>query len=382
MNFRAVLAIVRKDALEVVLDKSNLFGLALPVVLSLMYASITALVNQAVQTPTRLLIYNPGGSAVAQAAAGVFSNAVVSPAGSAAEVAGEFGPDGAAKDTPYAVGLSIPERFDQDLRAGNQPQLALYINGSEVGAATGQVLQAAIENYGYRLSGPQAPFEVGRVTVNPRSETFYEFDHLRYFTSISILLSMMVGMSVLSTLFIEEKEKKTLRLLMVTPASLADIVAGKLLVSLGFQLAITAVVLAIYGGISGQVSIVLLYVLFGACFSLSLGLFFGVVLESTGTAMAVVNGVGTLYLVAGVFAGPFVPLLGDHPLLLIARIFPTHHLANGVYDAQQNVGTFGSHVPGLLMLLGTSLLFFLLSIWMLRRQPTGGKRSTLNQLTS
>lgn len=380
MHLRAVLAIARKDALEILLDKSAQFGLALPIVLSLMYAVIVALVNQATRTPTRILVYNPGHSGVVQAAAGIFSNAVMSQAGSASQVADTFGPDGAEKNTPYAVGLSVPESFDDDLRAGNRPRLSLFVNGRGLSAATGRALQAAIENYGHRLADPRAPFEIGTVTINPRSAPFFEFDQRKYYTSISILLAMMVGTWLSATLLVQEKEKRTIRLLMVTPASLADVVTAKLLVALAYQLAVTAIVLAIHGGLSGQVGIVVMYVLLGACFSLSLGLLVGVLLETSGTAFAVVNAVGTLYMVAGAFGGPFVPLLGDSPLLVIARVVPTHHLASGVYSAQQNVGAFGSHVPGLLMLLGSSLLLGLLSLWALRRQSAAASRSHLTQI--
>jgi ABC-2 type transport system permease protein len=382
MNFRVVLAIARKDARDVLLDKSAQFGLVLPILLSLMYAIITTLVNQAIQAPTRLLVYDPGGSGVAQAAAGVFSNVEVRPAGSAAEVAQAFSPDSTQTGAGPMVGLIVPADFDAGLRAGNHPALSLYIDEREVSPMTAQLLQAAIENYGYRLAGPQPPFEVTRTAVHPQSYRVFEFDHRRYFTAISILLAMMAGTWLIASLLIEEKEKKTLRMLMVTPASLADVVVGKLLVALFYQLVLTAIVLAIHGGVSGQVYMIGLYVLLGAGFSLSIGLLLGALLETISAANAVVNTVSTFYMVAAVFSGPFGPLVGDAPFILLIRLFPTHHLANGVYSALRSVDSFGSHLPGLLMLLGSTFLFVLLAIWALRRQPSAGRGSALTQITN
>ena len=64
-------------------------------------------------------------------------------------------------------------------------------------------------------------------------------------------------------------------MLLFNPTSLVDILVDKLLVVLVFHLAIISVGLAILGGFSGAVPLVVLYVLLGACLSLSLGFLYG-----------------------------------------------------------------------------------------------------------
>lgn len=151
-------------------------------------------------------------------------------------------------------------------------------------------------------------------------------------------LSLTVRTIFIPTLLLKEKEKKTLRMLLITPASFVDILVGKLLVVLVFQLAITSVVLAILGGFSGAVPLVVLYVLLGACLSLSLGLLYGSLFNSVQSAGTVAGLVSIIYIVSGIFVGQFGELLGNDPMLQIARFITPYYLAEGVANASKNLG--------------------------------------------
>jgi len=63
--------------------------------------------------------------------------------------------------------------------------------------------------------------------------------------------------------------------LLITPASFGDNLTGRFLVVLAFQLDVTSMVLAILGGFSGAVLLVVFYVFPEVLRSLSLGLVFG-----------------------------------------------------------------------------------------------------------
>jgi ABC-2 type transport system permease protein len=114
--------------------------------------------------------------------------------------------------------------------------------------------------------------------------------------------------------------------------------------------------------------LIALYALLGAGFSLSLGLLFGAVFQSSGAAATASGLVTTLYILAGIFVGPWKLWLGASPVLTLARLFPTYYLADGAYDAWQNLGSLGSHALNLGILLGSGLLLFALAAWILRGQ--------------
>jgi ABC-2 type transport system permease protein len=174
-----------------------------------------------------------------------------------------------------------------------------------------------------------------------------------------LLLSLTVGTTFIPLLLLEEKEK---------PASFDDILAVKLLMVLVFQLAMTSMVLAILDGFSGAISLVVLYVYLGACLSLSLGLLFGSLFNSVQSAGTVARLVSIVYIVSGIFVGPLGELLGHGPVRQIARFIPTYYLADRISNASQNLGSLGSNLLDIGIILGSTVVILAISARALRRQ--------------
>ncbi|HEV8190451.1 MAG TPA: ABC transporter permease, partial [Ktedonobacterales bacterium] len=171
-------------------------------------------------------------------------------------------------------------------------------------------------------------------------------------------------------LLIEEKEKKTLRMLMVSSASWADIIAGKLLVGLGYQLVLAAVVLAVTRGFAGQVPLVLLYVLLGSLLSLALGLLFGSIFKTTSAAGAFSGMVSFLYIVPVFFVGSFGQALGNNVFGQAMKLVPTYYLADGVINALQDRATTALATFDLAVVVGCIVALFIAAVWALRRQAS------------
>ncbi len=188
--------------------------------------------------------------------------------------------------------------------------------------------------------------------------------------TMGLLVSFMVSISLMPGLLIEEKEKKTLRMLMVSPASFTDVILGKLLIVLGYQFLLSLLVLTILGGFTGQVGMVLLYTLLGACMSLAIGLLLGGAFQTASAAGAISGMLTFVYVIPTFFTGPLGAIIGNSSVNQFARVLPTYYLADGVYSAVQNQGTFGSHLLDLSVLLATTLVLLALTVWTLRRQSS------------
>jgi ABC-2 type transport system permease protein len=370
MHPRIILAIARKDAIDILLNKSMLFSLLVPILISLLYLFIRLLNALIGSHATDILIYNPGQSNVAQVVINAFSGSQVTQANAASEVTAAYGPNGSHKSSPYAVGLIIPANFESGLRANNHPQVNLYINGDDVDTHTAALMQAAIDNYARALANPQSSTTVATAVINPPSNTNFGVTLGKMFISISLLYSFIVGITFVPRLLLEEKEKKTIRILMVTTASFGDVVVGKLLVVLIFQLLLSGLVLAIQSAFTGQVSLVLLFALLGSCFSVALGLLFGSILR-TSTAAEVVGGIVIfIFIVPGIIVGPLEHLLGNSPIVQVMRIVPTYYIADGIYSAIQNQGTWGNTLLDIGVIVGCILVLLAISTWILRRQAS------------
>ena len=367
MHPRIILAIARKDASDLFLNKSSLFVLLTPICLSLLWAGIAALVSS---RTTSILVYNPGQSNVVQVVINAFPGSQVTQANAASEVTAAFGPNGLHKSSSYAIGLIIPANFDNGLRAGNHLQVNLYINGDDVNRQTATLVQAVIANYARTLANPQSPVNVATAIINPPSNTNAGVSVGEFYISLSLLISFVVGTSLMPGLLLEEKEKKTLRLLMVTPTSFGDMIVGKLLVVLIYQLILTGIVLAIQGGFSGQIPLVLLFALLGAFFSIALGLLFGSIFQTASVARGVGGLASFIYILPGIFIGPLEHLLGSNPVVQALRIVPTYHIADGVYNAIHNQGTWGNTLLDTGVIIGCTIVLLAASTWMLRRQAS------------
>lgn len=365
MHPRMIWAIARKDFLDIWLNKSALAGLVFPIILSLIWLLIGNLVGS---SKSSILVYNPGNSPLAQAIAQVFPGAETLQAGSAAEVESAFGTDGAKVKSAYSVGLVIPPDFESALRAGSLPPISLYLNGSMVNEQTQALLQAGIFNYARAIANPQPPVKVNTIVINPPKTSNAGAILKLVYLPMALLASLMVGITFIPQLLLEEKERKTLRMLLVSPASFSDILVGKLLVVLVFQLATTAVVLAILGGFTGEVPLVVLYLVLGTIFSLSSGLLFGALFSSAQAASTVSGFVAFIYIISGIFVGQLGELMGRSPVQQVVRLIPSYYLAEGVVNASQKVGSVGSNLLDISVVVGSSLIFLVVSTWALRRQ--------------
>lgn len=367
MHPRIIWAIIRKDLLDIWLNKSTLGGLIFPIILSSLWLFIGNLIGG---NKTVLLIYNPGNSTLAQAVVQVLPYSEIVQATSGGEVHAAFGLNGAKVKSAYAVGLILPEDFEDSLEAGNPPLISLYLNGSMVNAQTQALLQIDIINYARAIANPQPPVRIDTIVINPSSTKSPGVILKSVYLPLALLVSLMVGVTFIPLLLLEEKERKTLRMLMVAPVSFTDILVGKLLVVLVFQLTTTSVVMLIMGGFTGAVALVVVYVVLGAVLSLSSGLLFGSLFNSVQSAGTVSGLVAFVYIISGIFVGQLGELMGKSPALQVAKIIPTYYLAEGVVNAIQNRGSLGSNLLDIGVILGCSVIFLAISAWALRRQST------------
>lgn len=167
------------------------------------------------------------------------------------------------------IGLILPANHDQNI-ANNEP---LILQGY---ICWGRRYQAA------NLVSPlQAKLSqtLGRpVTINLKGNIVYPPSGmllLNITTLNSVLMILMIGITLIPSLLLEEKESKTIQALLVSPASISQVVFGKALAGL-FYILVTAAV--IYGFSWAEVihwDIAIIFTVCGAIFSASIGLLLG-----------------------------------------------------------------------------------------------------------
>jgi len=230
------------------------------------------------------------------------------------------------------------------------------------------LLREAITNYARQVVSPQTPLALSTATINQPAITDIGVVLGNNYGAIVLLVSFMAGTALIPGLLIEEREKKTLRLLMAAPASYTDIVLGKVLVTFAYQIVLSLVVLAIMGNFAGHVALLLLYTLVGTCFSLALGLLVGGLCSTASTSGMICGLLCFIYVIPGLFTGLLGSLFGNNPVGQAMKFIPTYYIANGAYEAIQNQGAFSEHLLNISVILGSTFILLAITGWILRRQ--------------
>jgi len=175
----------------------------------------------------------------------------------------------------------------------------------------------------------------------------------------------MMGIQLVPTLLFEEKQTKTMEALLVSPASIGQVVVGKALAGLFYVLVSAGVVFAINWAGVVHWEVVLLFVLGIGVFSVGVGLVLG---SFFGRQQDVV---GLTMLLIVVFIGAlFVNMLGlDIPMVVQAMLpwVPSVALAEILrFVFLENV-PWGEALANLGSVLGISLLLYALVVWKVRR---------------
>jgi ABC-2 type transport system permease protein len=210
------------------------------------------------------------------------------------------------------VGLVIPADFDQLTAAGGPIEIQGYVcwgrrhQVAEVRSHLEEILSQSLE----RLVVIQIEGNI----VYPPSDGILT---LSLATVNSVLLVLMMGIFLVPSLLIEEKETRTLQALLVSPASIGQVVIGKALAG-AFYILVTAVMMFAISWVEvTHWSTVVLFVVGGGVFSVALGLVLGSIFEKQQDMVGWMTGL-MLFLVGA----PLVKMFGLALPAWVASILP------------------------------------------------------------
>jgi ABC-2 type transport system permease protein len=174
------------------------------------------------------------------------------------------------------LGLVVPANFDQALEGIEQPgdlqlpDLEGYLcwgKRFEAGA-----LRSKLEGQISQLLGRPVHIAIEGNIVYPPSESGLSVGLVML---NSVVLILMIGIALVPHLLFEEKQTKTLEALLVSPASIGQVVAGKALAGFFYILVTGGIMLAINWADIVHWDVVILFVMGGGLFAVAVGLLLG-----------------------------------------------------------------------------------------------------------
>lgn len=246
----------------------------------------------------------------------------------------------ADKDVPQ-LGLVIPQGFDQAVQAGESLELQGYILRWVDSKDAAMIQRSAETEISSLLGQPvQINLEGNRVEMLPES------DGLGMQAGLGLVFVLiMIGVTLVPHLMLEEKQNRTLDVLAVSPASTGQIMTGKALAGIFYCCLGGVVALIVNQTLVVHWWLAILTVVLGSLFTVSLGLWLGIKIDSR-AQLSVWTWVILLPLFLPVIFSLFQGLIPD-VLVRIVKVVPTA----AVFDLIRI--SFANPIP-----IGTTFLLF------------------------
>jgi len=258
------------------------------------------------------------------------------------------------------IGLLIPVDFEQLLAVGGQVEIQGFVCwGSRYRISE---LRSNLEAMLSQSLGQPVSIHIEGNIVYPASEGVL-FHSLA--TVNSVLMILMMGIYLVPSLFFEEKESKTIQALLVSPASITQVVIGKALAG-SFYILVTAVMIFAISWVEVvHWEMAVLFFIGGGVFSVAMGLVLGSYFEKQQDVVGWET-VILLFLVGSVL----VDILGMELPALVESILPwipSVALAEICRAAFSEKVLTTQMLANLGIILAISLLLYALVIWKVKR---------------
>ncbi len=353
-SLRIVWAITAKDLAEAVTNKTTL-SITLGVILLIISGQALPLLLRLSARPT-VIVYDAGRSALI---AGLKKNRDLrlSVAVTPQDLEERIGEASAA-----VLGLVLPTDFDQALQAGEPVELqgffAHWVRSDDV-----DELRVFFEERLTHLIGQPVQIQTTGNQVYPAPNAGGQ----PWMVSMTLVLVVMaIGSGVVPYLLIEEKQAHTLDALLVSPARISQVVAGKALVGTLLALTAAAVALLFSWRLVVHWELVLLAMVSTALFAVAVGLLFGSLFDNPQN-LPLWFGAVLIVLLGPVFLAG-MPGLGSSPWLRsITPYVPTAILSEMVRFSFSNRVPWGELLTGLGIVLACTVLLLGAVIWKVRR---------------
>ena len=260
------------------------------------------------------------------------------------------------------IGVVLPGNFDTPINSESQIELDAYV----AHWPSDTDIQESVLFFEDQLSVITGK----EITVNIEDHTVYTRPSSRgpaFYSSVSfVLIFMLVGLSVIPNLMIDERKNKTMDALMVSPASNTQIVIGKAIAGLVYCLFGLVVMVLVYSALITQWWLAILVIVVGSLFAVSLGLLLGSLVEVR-QQLLLWTFIILVPLLVPVFFVTATKLFSDRLISIMAWI-PTVVLVNLLKLSYMNQAPLADLLPRLGFVIGITALIFGLVVWVVRRQ--------------
>jgi len=255
------------------------------------------------------------------------------------------------------IGMVLPADFDSSVIQGEETELVTYIWGESL-AKNRTILGVTIANLVRELAGQEAPVEIEAITLGDEVSIPWNDRLLPFVVLMAVFLG---GLFLPAASVIEEKEKKTLEALVITPASVGDVFIAKGLMGIILSLFMGVVILVLNQAFGTEPALLVLVLALGAIMAAEVGLLCGALMKDITTLFAVWKLGGILLF------GPAIIYMFPQIPQWIGRLFPTYYLLQPIIEISQGGGGWSDIAANVFILVGLDLILVGVVVLALKR---------------
>jgi ABC-2 type transport system permease protein len=352
-GMRIIWTIAARDVVDAIKNRTTLSMILMVLLMMLIYRMLPSLQNADVLP--RLALYDAGHSRLV-------AELERSPEFDAFPMASLAGMEAYVVDKDIVIlGLVLPTDFDQRLASDAAIQLDGYV-AHWVGTAAASEVQGFFEEQLTQLVGKPVRIEVaGHTVYTQKSSRGYAM-----LAALSVIFTMtMVAASLVPNLILEEKQARTLDALLVSPASVGQVVLGKALAGLFYCLTGTAVAYALNLALINQWGVAVLVAICGSLFAVALGLLFGSLIQSRAHLM-LWAWILIIFLLAPAFLSIMSEILSPDLVTVLGWV-PTVALTKALRVSFSDSAPLAQFGPELALVIGWTLPILFAVMWIIRR---------------
>ncbi|MBM3151169.1 MAG: ABC transporter permease [Chloroflexi bacterium] len=260
------------------------------------------------------------------------------------------------------VGVVLQEDFDRLLSNNEFPEVDFYLADNSQEAQMGlSLVQQTIQAFSPVSLPIKTSITILEPDILPGISLRGDLSIDQYALILWLVMGMVGnGVMLVPTLIVDERERKTLDALLLSPASYSDVAAGKAIVGVIYSLVSSSLILLVQGGIPGNY-LLLAALIFGGSLSLSL---LGLLIGNLAKNLHALNSYGGLFVFLLIFPA-VIGLLGPNPIIQYLQFLPTYPIVQGIVQIVS--GQAEKAWPSLFMVLGQCLLISVAVVWSLSR---------------
>jgi len=263
----------------------------------------------------------------------------------------------AVKDGAVDVGMVIPDGFDNAVMWGEEVEVTAYIWGESL-AKNRTIVLVTIANLIRKMTGQEAPVDVETITLGDEETIPW---NVRLLPLIVLMAVFLGGVFLPATSLINEKEKKTLNALVITPASIPDVFMAKGLLGLILSLFVGIIVLLVNQAFGAQPLLLVLVLALGAIMAVEIGMICGALIKDVSTLFAIWKSAGILLF------GPAIIYMFPQIPQWVGRIFPTYYMLEPIMAISQRASGWTDIATNVFILIGLDIIIFGLVMLTLKR---------------